>query len=796
MNINLIKNNYIKIFLIIILSLIIDNFYIFHITNPPAWDQGYHLSNVFKMFNIIDNSKINISNKIDDLLNITNSYRGPITYLISALFLKIFKNSYHISYLSNQIFSIISIISIFNLGKLFKNESIGIWGAIIFTFSSLIINQRSDYLIDLSLTSFSTLNLLFFTKWYLDESKSYKYSILSGLSLALVFLTKPTGIILFLLPLLFILVRKFKNQKSLSKNIKELFLFLFCFTIIIFPWFSRHWITIISSIINAWKWGINYQDGFNTNSIDSWVYYFKKLPLMFGIINFSILTTVFILEKFYKNFSLKIRINNFKKINLWFFLYIFNCYLIVSLMSTKDVRFILPIYPLLCLYLSIFINSKKSNILSIKYKKIILVLSLCISLLFNNEINYINSKNNPQYVWPHKEIIKEIQNKTLNLTSTLAVLPDTKEINTFNLEAEASRQGEYVSVRQVVSNKNTYKDDLKYFDWFLVKTGSQGIMTNEAKDLLNIYLLNNSSFFIEKKWILPDESEIILLRRKSINSNLLIKKSIYNRNSIDIKQIKNGINISFTEKGKLIKSSNLLIDFYGEEFQKSANVSLANGFFHDSFNENKFYTLSQDVEFDFPKDISKSLIIKARLINKDGELTPLYIFNNRLDIDEKKIDSDYIQMANRISKVELLGSYLRNGEYKNLFDLVGIINQSDPKQIYLKNSEIIFTQRYKENKNLKDLYSILISQILQRKVSEAEKTINLILESDQENGNTYLAKSILNIYLLDKKEARSAIVKTKVLEKSLEVNKVLNIIDGLTYLLEIQFINAYKSFAL
>jgi len=796
LNINLIKNNYIKIFLIIILSLIIDNFYIFHITNPPAWDQGYHLSNVFKMFNIIDNSKINISNKIDDLLNITNSYRGPITYLISALFLKIFKNSYHISYLSNQIFSIISIISIFNLGKLFKNESIGIWGAIIFTFSSLIINQRSDYLIDLSLTSFSTLNLLFFTKWYLDESKSYKYSILSGLSLALVFLTKPTGIILFLLPLLFILVRKFKNQKSLSKNIKELFLFLFCFTIIIFPWFSRHWITIISSIINAWKWGINYQDGFNTNSIDSWVYYFKKLPLMFGIINFSILTTVFILEKFYKNFSLKIRINNFKKINLWFFLYIFNCYLIVSLMSTKDVRFILPIYPLLCLYLSIFINSKKSNILSIKYKKIILVLSLCISLLFNNEINYINSKNNPQYVWPHKEIIKEIQNKTLNLTSTLAVLPDTKEINTFNLEAEASRQGEYVSVRQVVSNKNTYKDDLKYFDWFLVKTGSQGIMTNEAKDLLNIYLLNNSSFFIEKKWILPDESEIILLRRKSINSNLLIKKSIYNRNSIDIKQIKNGINISFTEKGKLIKSSNLLIDFYGEEFQKSANVSLANGFFHDSFNENKFYTLSQDVEFDFPKDISKSLIIKARLINKDGKLTPLYIFNNRLDIDEKKIDSDYIQMANRISKVELLGSYLRNGEYKNLFDLVGIINQSDPKQIYLKNSEIIFTQRYKENKNLKDLYSILISQILQRKVSEAEKTINLILESDQENGNTYLAKSILNIYLLDKKEARSAIVKTKVLEKSLEVNKVLNIIDGLTYLLEIQFINAYKSFAL
>ena len=40
-------------------------------------------------------------------------------------------------------------------------------------------------------------------------------------------------------------------------------------------------------------------------------------------------------------------------------------------------------------------------------------------------------------------------------------------------------------------------------------------------------------------------------------------------------------------------------------------------------------------------------------------------------------------MVNRI-KVELLGSYLREGKFENLFDLVGIINQSDPQQIYLK----------------------------------------------------------------------------------------------------------------
>ena len=158
------KNNYSKIIIIIFLSLIIDNLFILQINNPPAWDQGYHLSNVFKMYNILGDQGINISDKFNQLLNVTDSYRGPLTYFLSALFLKFFDNSFQFAYLSNQIFNIICIISIFKLSKLLKNESTGIWAALIFTFSSLTLNHRSDYLIDLSLTSFSTLGFLFFTK--------------------------------------------------------------------------------------------------------------------------------------------------------------------------------------------------------------------------------------------------------------------------------------------------------------------------------------------------------------------------------------------------------------------------------------------------------------------------------------------------------------------------------------------------------------------------------------------------------------------------------------------------------
>ena len=84
-----------------------------------------------------------------------------------------------------------------------------------------------------------------------------------------------------------------------------------------------------------------------------------------------------------------------------------------------------------------------------------------------------------------ERVINEIKKENQFLVSTLAVLPDTKEINTFNLEAEASRQKEYVAVRQVISNKEIYKNDLEYFDWFITKSCSQGIMTSESKNLLN-----------------------------------------------------------------------------------------------------------------------------------------------------------------------------------------------------------------------------------------------------------------------------------------------------------------------
>ena len=160
----------------------------------------------------------------------------------------------------------------------------------------------------------------------------------------------------------------------------------------------------------------------------------------------------------------------------------------------------------------------------------------------------------------------------------------------------------------------------------------------------------------------------------------------------------------------------------------------------------------------FPKGITSEIMLKSTSIKKENReefLNHLHsLVDNKLIIKHDKEYKSLIKMANKISKVELLGDFLRKGEFEKLFNLVGVLNQSDPSQIYLKDAEKIYFQRFLDNNNVKDLYNILICQILQRKVNSAEKTINLILEKDFSNGNAQLAKSIINIYLLDKKDAR------------------------------------------
>ena len=176
------------------------------------------------------------------------------------------------------------------------------------------------------------------------------------------------------------------------------------------------------------------------NSFDSWLFYLKHSNYVWYL-NFSVFLSIFIFEKISSKNLFEINLKKLKKYNLFFFIYILNCYLIASLMSTKDIRFIMPVFPLLCIYLATFINSNNNKLFKSINKKIILLITIFSTLLLSNDGLIVkNLERNSPNDWPHYEILNKLKNSNPYLITTLAILPDTKEINTFNLEAEAARQ--------------------------------------------------------------------------------------------------------------------------------------------------------------------------------------------------------------------------------------------------------------------------------------------------------------------------------------------------------------------
>ena len=738
------------LFLIIISSFLIDKIYLLNISYLPAWDQGYHLTNLFKTYNLLENFSFNNQDWWQSFWSISETYRGPLTYIFSSIFLKFFGKTYESSILSNNIFSIITILCIFNLSRDLGYKKAGLWGAFIFAFNPYIFDQRVDYLIDISQICFLNLNFYILFK-FLKSNGSFLLSLILGISLGFLFLTKPTGILFLVFPYIYSFFLLIKNP-----NFNKLYIvvILSIFITIIWPWLSTNWLTIITSIANSWQWGIKYQDGLEANTLEGILFYPKTIlklvgPLLFG--SFFGISCLKILHKLKKSSLTKNIQNALSKNNIFLLSFPMNILIICTLMSTKDLRFILPIFPSLCIFSGLLITNLK-NYSWVKFYKIFIFLLILSKLLLNlslqkNIVFKFDKTSKPN--WPHKEIIEEVSNFSPYSKSVIAILPDTKELNTFNLSSEANMQNSNIYVRQIISNEKSYKDDLDRFNWFLLKDGDQGIMSNDSKLALSDLIKESNKFKNFKSWELPDGSKTTLYKRKVMNESISIINKNFITPNLDLIFSSNGITANLKGSDEIIKNSNLLINARNNAKKYEINISYPKTI--NLFNKN--IEIIKNVNFEDEFNFDKSLKFDSILITNKNKKIPVKI--NKV-IFNKKVNKDTTGQfqINKIKELEKMAEYLRLGEFDKLFNLVGVVNQSDPDQEYLKSAEKIFKYRYQLNNNNYDyLYKIAISQILQRKSIEASNSLKEIMKYEKNNSNLYLAKSIVDIYNFNPRKA-------------------------------------------
>ncbi|WP_036896294.1 tetratricopeptide repeat protein [Prochlorococcus marinus] len=789
--IKIFKSDYLILFSLWVLGLIMDSIWISNHNIPPAWDQSFHLTNLYKMSYILREFQLFSFNWWYQILSVTDNYRGPLTYLISSPFFLTFGSTYKAAILSNCLFNAILLFSTYYLGRIIYSREAGLWSAFICSFSPALVVQRTDFLIDFSLTSILTCTWLCFSYWYFRKHKlNVAFSILTGLLLGCTALVRPTGIIFLILPIIITLFKAFfsffnRNFIPLINSFIVFISFIFIFS----PWFSINWLTILTSLNRARQWGISYQEGLEANTLEGLLFYPLLLPKMIGV---CFITSIIILLIFsFKRRSNNVIFNKFSsQHSIWFISFPLGGLLICTLMTTKDYRFILPLLPQFAIALGIIISSNYSKRVFNKFSKVFLVLILFFTIIWNqfgfgfNLSAFPVNKPNSQDKWPIEDIIKTIVTESPNVSSTLAVLPDSKYLNAFNLEAEGQRQLGQVSARQIVSNLENVDDDLYNYDWFLIKTGEQGVMSNNRQAKLTNLLLDSSAFVVIRTWTLPDKSEAFLLHRQPlsltvspINCSDTFPKAI-------IKPLPSGLDISILGKISNIQDKRLLIDLVTSSEKITYDHMIGQGMLYlRTVDPEACINVSERYRLQAPQSLL-NLPVKTniRLISSDGHIDNIntdntFYFNNKLD---------KVLLNNRVNLLLEMGQMLRNGSLDDLFDKVGQVNQSDPNQLYLSNSEAILIQRFEENPNNIDyLYSLALAQALKKKATDAYQTLDYLTNIDSENEYAFLARAVVELYIFNPRKALESIEQVNQLTANkslLEINHTLKIISHIMLL--------------
>ena len=720
---------------------------------PPAWDQGEHLSRAIGIWEVLRQPAPWSGGWWQNLWAQAPSYRGPLTYVLSAPVLELLGPSFRSAMASGSVFNGILLLSSYGLGRQLHSRRAGLWSALFVAASPALLNQRTDYLIDLSLAAMMTAGwwVLSQRRWFAHQQR-WIWSIVSGIGLGLVTLTRPTGLALLWLPLLILLIggvcEACRGQwRPLAQGvIGGLIAWL-----LIWPWFSQNWLTILSTINKARQWGVAYQDGLEANSLEGWLYYLKLLPSMLG----SSLTVLVMVGGIIALVVSKPQLELNKDWLIWWLSFPLGGLLVCILMTSKDFRFVLPLLPQFAVGLGLIVASMERR-WGFFWQAALLLVAL-LGVLWSQfgwgakVSSFPPHLPNPQGGWPLEEIIATVRQASPYQLSTLAVLPDSEGLNAFNLEAEGRRQQFLVAARQTVAPKDRLEEELSNFDWFLSKSGDQGIMSDERQARQAELLQSSNTFEPVNSWHLPDGSKAQLLRRKSL-SVTVSPLSCSNQLNGAIKAIPGGLDISVSGQSAALQGSRLLVTLEKNGQRLEADQALGQGLLRlpEGCAEVKQQLALEQV--------GRSWNTQMQLLEANGKIRTIKLMSRTTLELQEGLQEPGALSSNRVAMLRSLGVQLRSGDLDSLFSKVGQLNQSDPDQVYLSDAESILQARLQNDPgDLNDLYSLALAQTLQRHAMEAAETFTQIKRLDPSNPNALLGLGVVELYRFRPGQAQMAL---------------------------------------
>ena len=804
---------------------------------PPAWDQGDHLSRALGFWQVLQQPAPWSGEWWFELWNQSPSYRGPLTYLVSAPVFSLLGPGFGAAILSNSLFNGLLLASIYGLGRLAHSRAAGLWAALFLACAPALLNQRSDYLIDFSLTAVLT------ACWWLlamavltRPRRRWLWAGACGLGLGAVVLTRPTGVVLLWLPLVALgwtgLAALVAPPRLASGRrgprrwdpLGRCALALAAAAAIAGPWFSQNWLTILSTINKARQWGVAYQEGMGATSLAGWLYYPKLLPTMLGQTLVALVAAGALLA-----LALAWRRGwrpgpwprgAQRQAWLWWLSFPLGGLLVCVLMTSKDFRFVLPLLPQLGLALGVVTAQTaaqaRPSIRPWQGALVVVALSGLLSNHFGLGPNLTGFAPHPprgERGWPVEAIVATIRAQSPHQLSTLAVLPDHEFLNAFNLDAEGRRQQFKLAARQTLAPVDQLQDDLAGFDWFLLKGGHQGVMSDERQAKLSELVAQSPAFEPAGQWPLPDGSRADLYRRRQLSLQVepidwtagQIPSLVASLQAPAPERLEPlGLSLELQGPSQQLATGLLLLEWRpraasapGTLGTDAASPGATSWRADHAIGQGMVRAqppggqprgrpspgglrIHEHLALQLPAQLVPGAYqLHAQLLSPTGQVLPLKVMSPTIQVDAgigKPIEAPPLA-ANRITVLRHLGQQLRAGQLDPLFARVGQLNQTDPGQVYLRDGAAILRARLRQDpRNLDDLYALALAQALQRQADSAAATLARILPLDPTNPNALLGLGVVNLYRFKPGAAKPLLERAAQLDPNNETLRTLRIV--------------------
>ncbi len=820
--------------------------------STPAWDQADYLTGTLNYWQALQYPQWFNSQWWTDFW-LLSSKVPPLTYIAAAIFQNIFGTGADQATIVNSLFSLILLSSVYGLGVQLFSIEVGLWAAGLCQVLPSLYQSRLDFLLDYPLTAAVTLSFFCLTVWrnmptaktQRAQRRGWLWVAAFGISFGLALLVKQTALFFLLTPILWVVVGVIQRREwqRLLQLIGGLLLSVAVFGF----WYRTNWLLILTSGKRATVDSAIAEGDPALNTLAAWTYYWKILPDQVSWLLLLVpIVGLLLYWKQRRDISshlspLASRLSPL----IWLAVFWIGAYLLCSLNINKDARYVLPYLPIVSLFLAYGLTSWGGRWRHhIRWGTV----GLAVILMFLNiypvavgsSIAQVLSPNAQHLAYlgtqlPHNQVIEEIIQTEPYLRSTLGVLPSTAEINQHNFNYYGALKNFQVYGRQVGTRTKHVSQDARSLEWFLTKTGNQGSVP-EAQAALVERIEESPDFQLQKTWNLPDSNILKLYHQRSpsVQVQILEDSAKFERRFPPIKALKErrqktgdrialaqvtvpkqappGVPVPVTYEWhgswEQLQSGLVILSWHNlKQTELPLNQSrwlhdhgIGMGTLHSSpfttLSTKKFQVIERLAMLP-PADVVTGIYsLEATYMNREtGKTYPIPVPPVTLEINPITPATPAPEL-DLVTQIRTLATALPKGvdALEPVFDEIGRINQYDPVQDYLVQTQQALEYRLKlEPQNLDLAYALALSRVLKQQVKEAIAALERVTKLDSQNPHAYAYLAFVHLYDWHGSAAEAALKKARALSPDLPE---LQVLSSVAALMQGNFVKAWHYFSL